>query len=156
VLEDGAALAEREGPEIAAVDVEAVERPEHRRRRDLVRLGVAEEPHVADELLVERRDLAIEDEPLGAQRGDGGRDLRKSARVIGVGAAHEPDAWARLGRDDPPAVDLFLVQPTRTVKRLGEGRGHEPPAAGGGAAALRRGHRPERPAAGDPGGAARP
>ncbi len=96
VLEDGAALTEWQRTKITAVDVQAVERPEHRRRRDLVRLGIAQEPHVGDQRLVERAHLAVEDERLGRERRDRGGDLRERRGVVCVRAADEASAGPLL------------------------------------------------------------
>jgi hypothetical protein len=55
------------------------------------------------------------------RHGEGGhrrRDVAEPARVVDARAAGEPDACAVLVDEDPPAVDLLLVNPALAVKGL--------------------------------------
>jgi len=44
-------------------------------------------------------------------------------RVVTTRSAHQPDLSPVLVGEHPPAVVLFLVDPARAVKRLGDRRG---------------------------------
>jgi len=78
-----------------------------------------------DEVLVEDGDFAIEDEDVGAQLRDGGGDLGETAGVVDSTPTQEANVRAFLVGDDPPPVDLFLVDPSVAMEgRTGERRGH--------------------------------
>ena len=49
-------------------------------------------------------------------------DVAEPARVVDTGAAEQPDADAILVRENPPAVDLLLIDPAGPVEGLGDKR----------------------------------
>src|SRR5438445_2835249 len=107
------------------VHVQHVECDEDRRRGDhrLVRVAKPLEP--GPELVVEHRQLAVEDQRRGLELRECGRDVRVAAGVVDAVAAHEADAGAVLVGQHAVAVDLLLVDPTGAVKgRADERWGH--------------------------------
>ena len=75
------------------------------------------------DLLVEARNLAVQYQRRRRQLANGVRDIREAVSVVASGAAHQPDARAVLVGNDPPAVDLLLVDPAVAVERLSHQRG---------------------------------
>ena len=99
----------------------AVESHEDGRRRQLTRLFV-EEVEPRDELLIETRDLSVEDQRRGWQPPNGVSDLGEALGMVTTGTAHQRDAGAVLVGDDAPAIHLLFVDLTIAVERRGEER----------------------------------
>jgi hypothetical protein len=81
-LEHASALVKRLRPEIPVTYPEAVERHEDRRGADDRRVGIVKQVELADELLVEDADLAVEDEARGPELADRRCQLGKAGRVV--------------------------------------------------------------------------
>jgi hypothetical protein len=71
------------------------------------------------ERFIEYRQLAVDHELARAKPTDGPRDVREAPGMVAAGPAQEAHAHAVLVGDDPPAVDLLLVDPAVAVERLG-------------------------------------
>src|SRR3989442_3703444 len=124
-LQSNATLAQRPPDELAPVLVQQIERHQHGRRGDRVRVWFPQPVEARTELLVVDRNLAVEHQGARGQRGDRGRDAGEASRVVEAIAADEAHARTILVRDDAPPVDLFLVDPALAVERLADvRRGH--------------------------------
>jgi hypothetical protein len=125
VLQAGAAITERAAGQVPALVGQEVERHVERRRGDGVGVRLAEPVEAGPELLVEDGRLPVEHQRAGGQLRDGGGKVSETAGVVAAVPAHQADAIAVLVCEDPPPVDLFLVDPAVAVERLAdERRGH--------------------------------
>jgi len=66
---------------------------------------------------------AVEDGRTRGQLRDRRRDVGEAPGVLDAVTAHQTDTRAVLVRDDPPAVDLLIVDPPVAVQRLADERG---------------------------------
>ena len=108
---------------ILAMAIERVEGDEDRRRGDDARIGMLEQFEAGAELLIEDRHLAVKHERRHAEERDRRGDVAEPARVVDAVAAEQAYAGAILIRENPPAVDLLLIDPAGTVEGLGDERG---------------------------------
>jgi len=115
---------QRKAANVAAVNVQAIERHEHRRRTWLAGFRVAEQMKLRDELFVKDANLAIEDQCRCFQRGDRSGELSKPLSVVDGVTTDEANHATILVSDHSPAVVLLFVNPARPVKRLGLDRRH--------------------------------
>src|SRR5262249_47878660 len=99
-LERASVIGQRCATQIATTPPEAVEGDDHRRRRRLAGVLV-EQAEPGDQLLIEARYLAVEDERWRRQPADSPGDAREAGGVVTPSAAHEPDVSAVLMGDDP-------------------------------------------------------
>jgi hypothetical protein len=119
ILQGRAPIAERPPANIAPAQIQAVERHEYRRCRNLVAWTV-KQVKLRDQVLIEDADLCVEDHGGAGQRGDGGGHLREALGVVPAGTAEQPDTAAVLLGDDAPAVVLLLEHPAVAVEGLAE------------------------------------
>jgi len=134
-LETRLALLQRQPAQVTSVERERVE--EHRADGDLEgrALDVARTREVHPRLealearapaVVERHDLAVEEEPVEGQRAERADHLRVARRDDHPAPSPELDALARAGGQDPHAVVLDLEEPRGIGERLIRERGeHE-------------------------------
>src|SRR5438093_9535515 len=102
-----------------------VEGDEHWRRGDYGVVGIAQPLEPRPQLLIEHRQLAVEDERGRPELRDRGRDVRVAADVVDAVPAHKSDAGTVLVGRHAVAVDLLLADPTGAVKgRADERWGH--------------------------------
>src|SRR5438094_4317736 len=79
------------------------------------------------ELVVEQRQLAVENQRRGLELRECGRDVRVAAGVVDAAAAHQADAGAVLVGQHAVTVDLLFVDPARAMEGRADERG--PPSA---------------------------
>jgi hypothetical protein len=111
--------------EVLAPRVEAVERDQRRRRGGHILWTGADPLEVGEELAVEDRDLAIEDERRRFERGHRGGQLREATSQVATVPTHQAHTVRVLVGEHAPAVDFLLVDPAVVVDgALHFGRGH--------------------------------
>jgi hypothetical protein len=89
LFEDRTTLAQGARPEIFAVEVQAVERHEHGRCCRHVGRPLPQQVEPGDELVIEDRDLAVQDQARGRQRPDGRREIRSDRTGFGLSSADD-------------------------------------------------------------------
>jgi len=102
-------------------------RAAHRKRSARVAWPVHRITHAASRSasggLIEDRYLAVEHQRLGLEACHRNSHIVEALHVVYTSAADEPDAGAVLVGDDPPAVDLLLVDPAGAVQGIADERG---------------------------------